>query len=270
MPSARRAFTLIELLVVIAVIAVLIGILLPGLRQARETARSMRELSCISQVAKINASYSQDYSDELIPVRISKYWIYWQVCDPQMYPPDPQEPRTARLTRDVMKTWPWRLIGYSGTPVAGNWIIDQNEWSTLFARGFTGRTADTSNRYSYPDTSYVGAVAVHPSFGINGVFVGGDTNHSAFKYHGMTKCGWDQILPGRNPRSSGGMFYIARTSDARFPADLITFAASRAGDVSGTSYFGNAQNAADSLTAKRDGFYKVLPPAQIPSTEPDH
>lgn len=72
-PSPRRAFTLVELLVVIAVIALLIGILPPGLRHARATARSVEELSSISEAAEINASYSLDYADEIIPVRIPKY-----------------------------------------------------------------------------------------------------------------------------------------------------------------------------------------------------
>ncbi|MBL9000376.1 MAG: type II secretion system protein [Phycisphaerae bacterium] len=266
----RRGFTLIEMLVVIAVIALVISILIPGLAKARETARSMRELASISQLAKINATYSLDFKDEVIPVRIPKYWIWWNICDPAMYPPDPADPGRARISHESMRNWTWRLMGYASMPMEGTLLIDKNEIATLRARGYEGRSNYSGNLFTYPDTSFVAGAATHPAFGMNGVFVGGDTNHSAFKQYGTSKCGNNSVIPGRNPRTSGGLFYVTKTSDARRPADLITFAASRAGDVSGTSYHGNGGSDASNLNNRRDGFYKVLPPTSIPSSDPDH
>ena len=66
MRPVRTGFTLIELLVVIAIIALLIGILLPSLSGARDSARSVRCLSSMRSLGMAMGLYSDDHKD-LIP-----------------------------------------------------------------------------------------------------------------------------------------------------------------------------------------------------------
>ena len=63
--DGRAAFTLVELLVVIGIIAILIGILLPTIARARESARRASCLSNLRQVSMAMRFYAHDNRDQV-------------------------------------------------------------------------------------------------------------------------------------------------------------------------------------------------------------
>jgi prepilin-type N-terminal cleavage/methylation domain-containing protein len=62
---SKEAFTLIELLVVISIIAVLMAIMMPALRQVREQAKSVICKTRLKDIGNTVSIYANDYPDKL-------------------------------------------------------------------------------------------------------------------------------------------------------------------------------------------------------------
>lgn len=101
-----RGFTLIELLVVIAIIALLIGILLPALGQARRTVRTTVCLSNMRQLELAHHLYLGDYDDQFIDAAL-----------PHGGP-----------SGDFTKSWLITLEQYAEGPVVLRSPVDRSRW----------------------------------------------------------------------------------------------------------------------------------------------
>jgi len=81
--GVRRGFTLIELLVVIAIIAMLVAMLMPSLRSAKELARRAVCLCNQRHIVQSLMLYANDYDEQLPPSpkrwwNAAQTWICWQ------------------------------------------------------------------------------------------------------------------------------------------------------------------------------------------------
>jgi len=93
----KRAFTLIELLIVIAIIALLISILLPALKEARIAANSLREQAACRSMMQGWAMYASEYKDGMTIPGIPWSWAhpapqsnYWEAPPDWMNGPNPK------------------------------------------------------------------------------------------------------------------------------------------------------------------------------------
>jgi prepilin-type N-terminal cleavage/methylation domain-containing protein len=205
MSGRTRAFTLMELLVVVAIIALLVGIVIVSMRTVRASAARTDSLSALRQMAMAYTSYTEDSAGRLMPGYI----------DATLF--NPGEPFADLVVRQPsgtlvpdadMQSYVWRLAPY----------VD-NAWQTFFAdtsdpTAMSRFNADFGEEIYGPATATAayGGISERPSFGMNSIFVGGDSLHGG-------------AIAIRHPWQNDGQDKIAavRLAEVKNPSRLIVF-----------------------------------------------
>ena len=239
---SRRAFTLIELLIVVAVVAVLVGILTISLRGVGAAASRTESLSALRQMAMGYTSYTQDHRGQLLPGYI----------DEGLFAPGEffenlrvSLPTGAELQPQDKQSYVWRLAPY----------ID-NAWQTFFHdMSDAGLMEEFTSDYqqlqagSTSTSSFPGGISERPSFGLNSIFLGGDSRHggtAVTSVHPWT--GSSTVVP----------IAATRLSTVVNPTRVIVFApTAKAADVGSGDVFDNSVDGRDGTEV---GFCELRPP----------
>ncbi|MEE9130353.1 MAG: type II secretion system protein [Phycisphaerales bacterium] len=172
MTRNTRGFTLIELMVVIAIIVLLVTLVAVSLRTVRGSTRRTVSLSALKQIMMAYRSYSDDNRGQLLPGYIG--------ADLQDDDTDPfgnlrvTLPGGTVLNEEDAQSYVWRLAPY----------VD-NVWEVFFTElRDEGLMAQLEAEYGdgiYGPfgglSSILGGISERPTFGLNSIFVGGDSEH---------------------------------------------------------------------------------------------
>ena len=106
---SRRGFTIVELLVTVAVIAILMGLLVGGLRGAFGSAKKTKELNGLRGVHAAWYQYSNSYEEDLLPGFLDEQsQANWKVNYSNV--------SGRQLPRALTQTYPWRLARFMDNP----------------------------------------------------------------------------------------------------------------------------------------------------------
>ena len=212
MNTRTRGFTLVELLIVIGLIALLVSILLVSLRGLRQAAGRTDSLSTLRQLAMAHSSYSQENDYRLIPGYIDASMMIDSTPDQPFEDLIVRAPDGTVLDPEDAQSWVWRLAPHFGFDIRAL-LTDigdkslESKFDAEVAAGVYG-----------PATTGPGDIGIadHPAYGLNSIFIGGDSTHGGA--YVTDRNPWDP-----DPAFANEILAATQFSQVKKPARIILF-----------------------------------------------
>lgn len=225
-PRRARGFTIVELLVVVAIIAVLMGLLVSGLRGAMASSKKTGELSLLRAYHTAWQQYADQSDEQLLPGYLDPATqTAWGVTYRNM--------ANQTLDPSLAAHYPWRLqkgfgpeaytsyLAYSETPKLGPDAEVAEPWPS-----------DTTALPSALSTAFPlagSAMALQPAFGYNAYYIGGwyTTQPSGAPQPAFAEASW---TTAQGDARKGGLV-ATRLAHIRRTGDVIIFCSSTFRDM---------------------------------------
>jgi type II secretory pathway pseudopilin PulG len=211
---ALRGFTIVELLVTIGVIALLMGLLISGLRGAIGSARKSRELNGLRGIYAAWYQYANTYDEGILPGFLdTATQTSWRVNYSNV--------SGKAVSPELAQTYPWRLARFLDDPYGTmlNYletnVTDANNEICGEWEGAPQHPAWMSGAFGQAGS----AMALQPAFGYNSFYFGGWYQSGTPSY---ADAGWTTATGG----NVTGRLVCTRLANISRTSEVVVFASS--------------------------------------------
>jgi prepilin-type N-terminal cleavage/methylation domain-containing protein len=172
MSCRNKAFTLMELMVVVAIIALLVGLVIVSMRGVRASASRSESLGALRQMVLAHGQYTTEHRGRLMPGYMDQEVLQQLELSAKLEDGTELDWTVCNSSICDAGSYVWRMAPY----------LD-HAWLTFFAdmgRSPRSRFVDDFDNEvygpaDYPDAAFEYGIAARPSYGLNSIFVGGDS-----------------------------------------------------------------------------------------------
>jgi type II secretory pathway pseudopilin PulG len=199
-----------ELLVVVAIIGLLVGVVVVSMQAVRASATRSESLGALRQMALAYGQYTDEHRGRLMPGYLDENVLTDLNISAELEDGTKLDQAFCAGGMCDAGSYVWRLAPY----LDDAWLTFFTETDVGTRSVFVAEYGDPNNPIYGPAgaSAYAGGISERPSYGLNSIFVGGDSTHGGAN------------ITNRNPwDGTEDKIAATRLSEVKNPSRLIVF-----------------------------------------------